>query len=91
MRVALTVARPPAPRRDVATVEQKLCSYCGLCVTHCPYGARVLDEEARIAHVIDHLCQGCGVCVVICPNGASLQPANEPMQMLALVDAALAE
>jgi heterodisulfide reductase subunit A len=91
LRAALTVARPPEPRRDIATVVQKLCSFCGLCVTHCPYGARVLDEEKRFARVIDHLCQGCGVCVAVCPNGASRQPALEPTQVLAIVDAALAE
>jgi heterodisulfide reductase subunit A len=94
LRAALAVARPPRPRRDVASVVQKLCSYCGLCVAHCPYGARVLDEEERYANgrharVLDHLCQGCGVCVAVCPNGASRQPALEPVQMLAWVDAAL--
>jgi heterodisulfide reductase subunit A len=91
LRAALAVARPQEPRRDVASVVQKLCSYCGLCVTHCPYGARVLDEEERVARVVDHLCQGCGVCVAVCPNGASRQPALEPVQLLALVDAALVE
>jgi heterodisulfide reductase subunit A len=91
LRAALTVVRPQEPRRDVASVVQKLCSYCGLCVTHCPYGARVLDEEERYARVLDYLCQGCGVCVAVCPNGASRQPACEPVQLLALVDAALVE
>jgi heterodisulfide reductase subunit A len=91
LRAALSVARPPEPRQDVATVVQKLCSYCGLCVAHCPYGARVLDEETRRARVIDTLCQGCGACVAVCPNGASRQPALEPVRILALVDAATAE
>jgi heterodisulfide reductase subunit A len=91
MRAALTVSRAPEPRHDVATVVPRLCSYCGLCVTHCPYGARVLDEKERHARVLDHLCQGCGVCVAVCPNGASRQPALEPTRMLAMVDAALAE
>jgi heterodisulfide reductase subunit A len=89
LRAALVVARPQEPRRDIATVVQKLCSYCGLCVVHCPYGARVLDEEERYARVLDHLCQGCGVCVAVCPNGASRQPARDPVQLLVQVDAAL--
>jgi len=89
LRAALVVARPLAPRRDVATVEADLCSLCGLCVAACPYGARVLDKEARFARVLDHLCQGCGACVAVCPNGASRQPAFEPVGALALVDAAL--
>ena len=91
LRAALVVARPQEPRADVATVEANLCSFCGLCVANCPYGARVLDEEQRIARVLDHLCQGCGVCVAVCPNGASRQPAFEPLGALALVDAALSE
>jgi heterodisulfide reductase subunit A len=94
LRAALNVAYPAAPRHDVATVVQKLCSSCELCVTHCPYGARVMAESRRgaqrqVASVIEHLCQGCGVCVAVCPNGASRQPALEPVQVLAMVDAAL--
>jgi heterodisulfide reductase subunit A len=96
LRAALNVACPAEPRHDVATVVQKLCSSCELCVTHCPYGARVMTEGARgthrqVASVLDHLCQGCGVCVAVCPNGASRQPALEPLQVLAMVDAALEE
>jgi heterodisulfide reductase subunit A len=91
LRAALVVARPVAPHRDVVTVETKLCSFCGLCVAACSYGARVLDEGERFARVLDHLCQGCGVCVAVCPSGASRQPAFEPVQALALVDAALVE
>jgi len=89
LRAALVVARPVESRQDIATVEADLCSFCGLCVTNCPYGARVLDDEERLARVVDHLCQGCGVCVAVCPNGASRQPAFEPVGALALVEAAL--
>ncbi len=89
LRAALCIGRPTRPRRDAVTVEPKLCSYCGLCVTACPYGARVLDREERVARVIASLCQGCGACVALCPNGASRQPAFEPARALAVVDAAL--
>ena len=65
LRAALEVARPPAPRDDAATVVPKLCSFCGLCVIHCPYGARFLDEESRHARVIESLCQGCGACATV--------------------------
>jgi heterodisulfide reductase subunit A len=91
LRAALLVARPLEVRREVAAVEEKLCSFCGLCVTACPYSARVLDDEERFARVVDHLCQGCGVCVAVCPNGASRQPAFEAVRALAMVDAALIE
>jgi len=91
LHAALVVARPPAPHREFVTVEPELCSFCGLCVTVCPYGARVLDEGDRCAHVLDHLCHGCGSCVAVCPNGASRQPAFEPVAALARIDAALTE
>jgi heterodisulfide reductase subunit A len=89
LRAALDVVRAPEPRDDVATVVHKLCSYCGLCVIHCPYGARFLDEEHRHAAVIGHLCQGCGACVAVCPNDASRQPALDPARVLAMVDAVM--
>jgi heterodisulfide reductase subunit A len=96
LRAALNVVHPTEPRHDVAIVVQRLCSSCELCVTHCPYGARVMTEGKRgthrlIASVLDHLCQGCGVCVAVCPSGASRQPALEPVQALAMVDAAIEE
>jgi heterodisulfide reductase subunit A len=89
LRAALTVLREEETVHDVADVEQKLCSFCGLCVASCPYGARVLDREERVARVIDHLCRGCGTCAAVCPNGASRQRAFDPVEALALVDAAL--
>jgi heterodisulfide reductase subunit A len=57
----------------LAYVIKRLCCGCGLCVTACPYGARVLNEEEVKAEVVDALCQGCGNCVVACRNAASQQ------------------
>jgi heterodisulfide reductase subunit A len=57
----------------LAYVIKRLCCGCGLCVTVCPYGARVLNEEEVKAEVVDALCQGCGNCVVACRNAASQQ------------------
>ena len=90
LRAALTVRGPVERRDEAVTVEAKLCSFCGLCVTACPYGARVLDHEERVARVVETLCHGCGSCVAVCPNGASRQPAFEAVRALAVVDAALA-
>ena len=73
----------------VATVNERLCSGCGLCVAACPYDARRIDEERHIAEVITVLCQGCGACVVACPNGASQHLGFEMSQELAKIDAAL--
>jgi len=73
----------------VATVDEELCAGCGLCVSLCPYGARQMDEVARIARVVEVLCRGCGLCVTVCPNGASQQRAFGARQIMAMLEAAL--
>jgi heterodisulfide reductase subunit A len=90
MRAAALLA--PAEFTDkpeAVTVNERLCSFCGLCVSVCPYGARVMDYESRVAQVIDVLCQGCGNCAMVCPNKATQQKAFEPRQMMAMIDAAI--
>lgn len=74
----------------VATVNERLCAGCGLCVVACPYGARSIDTEAQVAKVNAALCQGCGACVVACPNGASQQNAFEMPQVFAMIENAVA-
>ncbi|WP_031515011.1 CoB--CoM heterodisulfide reductase iron-sulfur subunit A family protein [Desulfofalx alkaliphila] len=73
----------------VATVNEKWCKGCGLCVSICPYDARVMDESKGVAGVREVLCQGCGACVAACPSGASQQNGFEKEQIIAMVDAAL--
>jgi heterodisulfide reductase subunit A-like polyferredoxin len=90
MRAAVLLA--PArftDKPEAVTVNERLCSFCGLCVSICPYGARVMDYESRVARVIDVLCQGCGNCAMVCPNKATQQKAFEPRQMMAMIDAAM--
>jgi len=76
-------------RPEAVTVNERLCSFCGLCVSACPYEARVMDYESRVARVIDVLCQGCGNCAMVCPNKATQQKAFEPRQLMAMIDAAM--
>ncbi|MBW2056908.1 MAG: CoB--CoM heterodisulfide reductase iron-sulfur subunit A family protein [Deltaproteobacteria bacterium] len=54
----------------VASVDENVCSGCGICVEVCPYEAREIDSYRRIAMVHEALCQGCGACVASCPNNA---------------------
>lgn len=68
-------------------VNKRLCSFCGLCVSACPYGARVMDYDERVARVLPDLCQGCGICAVTCPNKATQQCTFEHQGVLAEVDA----
>jgi heterodisulfide reductase subunit A len=72
-----------------AYVIKRLCCGCGLCVTVCPYDARVLNEEEGKAEVIGSLCQGCGSCVIACRNAASQQRNFEKELNLAALDAVI--
>jgi heterodisulfide reductase subunit A len=72
-----------------AYVIKRLCCGCGLCVSVCPYEARVMVEEEGKAEVIGSLCQGCGNCVVACRNGASQQRNFEKELNLAVLNAAI--
>jgi heterodisulfide reductase subunit A len=73
----------------LAYVIKRLCCGCGLCVTVCPYGARVLNEEEGKTEVIGGLCQGCGSCVIACRNAASQQRNFEKELNMAVLDAAI--
>jgi|Deesub1362B_J571_1020462.scaffolds.fasta_scaffold02111_4 heterodisulfide reductase subunit A len=90
MRAAVLLSRARVEDKGIiVTVNPRLCGYCGVCVSVCPYEARFLDEVERVAKVIDVLCQGCGACVSACPNGATQQKSFEEKQMLAMIDAAI--
>jgi heterodisulfide reductase subunit A len=73
----------------IAYVNHRLCCGCGLCISACPYGARVMDEETWKAEVIEDVCQGCSSCVIACRNGASQQRNFEKATVMAMVDAAV--
>jgi heterodisulfide reductase subunit A len=73
----------------LAYVVKRLCCGCGLCVSVCPYQARVINEEEGKAEVTESLCQGCGNCVVACRNAASQQKNFEKGLNMAVLDAAL--
>jgi len=76
-------------KANLAYVIKRLCCGCGLCVSTCPYGARVLNEEEGKAEVVGALCQGCGNCVIACRNTACQQQNFEKELNLAVLDAAL--
>jgi heterodisulfide reductase subunit A len=90
MRAAAFLAPQVLAERPTSVwVNERLCSFCGLCVEACPFEARVMNDDRRVAEVDYALCQGCGVCAVVCPNKATLQKAFEPRQLMAAIDMAL--
>ncbi len=72
-----------------ATVEDELCTSCGLCAKVCPYHAIEVDTEAKTpAHIIEAACAGCGTCAAECPFGAISQRHFSDPQIEAQIDAA---
>jgi heterodisulfide reductase subunit A len=90
MRAATFLAPEVVSERPTSVwVNPRLCSFCGLCVEACPFQARVLNEDTRVADVDYALCQGCGVCAVVCPNKATLQKAFEHKQLMSAIEVAV--
>jgi len=75
--------------RIVSEVNARKCSGCGLCVSTCPYNARWIDGEQKVAVVEEALCQGCGVCVALCPNSAAKLRGLKEKQVFSMIEAAL--
>ncbi len=88
---ALTILNKPALpiRRDVSEVIARKCSGCEACISACPYHARILDPDEKIAVVLEPLCQACGTCAMVCPNGATLIRGNRRGQVFNMIDAAV--
>ena len=75
--------------RVVSVVNARKCSGCRLCVTACPFNARWMDEEEKVAVVEAVLCQGCGTCVALCPNSAAKLNGLKEKQVFSMIEAAL--
>ena len=71
----------------VASVDEEICSGCGLCVKACSYDARKMDEKKHVAIVEEVLCQSCGACASACPNSASELKNFGTGQIVNMVDA----
>ena len=74
----------------VASVNEDVCSGCGVCMSICPYGALeiVKKDGKRISQVNEVLCKCCGGCVCACPSGAMEQKGFTSRQILSMVKAA---
>ena len=74
----------------VASVNENICSGCGICEALCPYGAITVSREKKVAEVNEALCKGCGTCCAACPSGAAQQRGFTRDQISAMLNAALA-
>ncbi|HLP60682.1 MAG TPA: 4Fe-4S binding protein [Candidatus Deferrimicrobium sp.] len=53
-----------------ASVDETLCSACGLCIDHCQFKALKLRDDENVCGVNRARCYGCGLCVSACPMEA---------------------
>ncbi len=88
---ALTILNKPfiRVRKDVSEVITRKCSGCEACVAVCPYHARVMDLDEKVAVVIPALCQACGACAMVCPNGAAVLRGFRRGQVYGMIDVAV--
>jgi len=69
----------------VASVEEMLCSECGVCVSICPYSAPRYKEKTGKAEIQSTLCKGCGLCVASCRSGAIRLKGFETSQIMDMI------
>ncbi len=80
---------PPPNAMFVSAVRESKCTGCGMCVEVCPYYARSIDEEKKIAVVTPYLCDSCGACLVACPSEAAYLRDARGEMMIPYIDALL--
>jgi heterodisulfide reductase subunit A len=72
-----------------ASVNQDICTSCGVCARVCPFNAITVDTKKKIpAQVIDAACMGCGTCAAECNFYAITMRHFNDEQLMAQVDAA---
>ncbi|GBC71336.1 Cinnamate reductase [Candidatus Calditenuaceae archaeon HR02] len=75
----------------IPIINPQKCTKCMRCAQVCPYGA-IKGELRKWIEIIPGLCQGCGACVSECNvEGAITMPGFTDEQLMAQIDAALAE
>jgi heterodisulfide reductase subunit A-like polyferredoxin/siroheme synthase (precorrin-2 oxidase/ferrochelatase) len=93
---ALTIISKDTYATDapIASVNEDLCSGCGVCETICPYKAIEMEtkekegRKIRVSRIIEGVCKGCGSCTAACPSGAIDQKGFKREQILSMIDAA---
>ncbi|RLG34656.1 heterodisulfide reductase [Methanosarcinales archaeon] len=74
----------------IASVNEVICSGCGLCVAACPYEVPELivnEHGALVARINEAKCKGCGVCGCGCPSSAIIMNHFMDKQIISQIDA----
>jgi len=69
------------------------CNFCGLCSRVCPYNAILASDKKtkKLPIIISAACAGCGACAAECPQDAIVMNHFTDEQIMAQVEAILAE
>ena len=70
-------------------IDEDACAKCGMCAKVCPYGA-ISWTKGEVATVIEAACAGCGSCGATCQFGAITMRHFTDDQLIAQVQATLA-
>lgn len=93
-KAAALLARDHIEKEPItAQLDLEKCIFCGRCVPVCPFGAVELLGPIKEGplRIIEAACQGCGGCAAECNYDAITMPSFTSDQMLAQIEAALAE
>ncbi|MDP3453253.1 MAG: ATP-binding protein [Bacteroidales bacterium] len=55
---------------SIPVINDKLCTFCGLCQEYCTYNAIFILKDLKRISVLEDLCHGCGACTFACKYGA---------------------
>lgn len=73
-----------------AVIDYDKCTFCMRCVPVCPYSA-IRGKLKENIELIQAMCMGCGTCAAECMVDAITMPSFTDEQIMAQIDAALAE
>ena len=71
----------------VASINEDVCSGCGICEVLCHYSAIEIDKQEKVAKINPALCKGCGTCCAACPSGALELKGFRRKQILSMIKA----
>lgn len=72
----------------VAEINTDRCTWCGECLTSCPYEAieKTSQDGKDVARILSSLCKGGGACVPVCPENAIDLKGYTDSQVRAMID-----
>lgn len=61
----------------VPSIDENICTFCGLCVKHCAFHALTILKEQKKVMYFPELCRSCGTCSYVCPIKGALKEVSK--------------